>query len=238
MPTIAIVGAGPGMGLSIAKVFGRNGFSVALLSRTRETLDRLAAELGQSGIDAAGFAADVMNRPSLGAAFAHVKERFGSVDVLEYSPASRSPAPGVTMTGPLEETVEHIEPFLEYYLYGGLAATEQRKSTSSGRVQSILTVPDERPEFHLTCSAPTRIPGRRWIEGRACPCQGAGSFSPSRARAAAPRIRSWNISVVLTWGNGSRGSGTPSAVQRGPHPSPGCQSINFADGTVSRTLWL
>lgn len=34
MPTVAIVGAGSGLGLSIAKVFGRNGFSVALVART------------------------------------------------------------------------------------------------------------------------------------------------------------------------------------------------------------
>jgi len=36
MSTIAIVGAGPGLGLSIAKAFGRNGFSVALVSRSQE----------------------------------------------------------------------------------------------------------------------------------------------------------------------------------------------------------
>jgi NAD(P)-dependent dehydrogenase (short-subunit alcohol dehydrogenase family) len=99
MPTIAIVGAGPGLGLSIAKVFGRHGFSVALISRTQEKLDGLAAELGESGIDAAGFAADVMDRPSIADAFARLRERFGGVDVLEYSPAPHNPVPGITMTG-------------------------------------------------------------------------------------------------------------------------------------------
>jgi NAD(P)-dependent dehydrogenase (short-subunit alcohol dehydrogenase family) len=33
MPTIAIVGAGSGMGLAIVRTFGRNGFTVALLAR-------------------------------------------------------------------------------------------------------------------------------------------------------------------------------------------------------------
>jgi NAD(P)-dependent dehydrogenase (short-subunit alcohol dehydrogenase family) len=102
VPTLAIVGAGPGLGLSIAKVFGRNGFSVALISRTREKVDRLAAELAESGIDAAGFAADIMDRPSLVAAFARIKDRFGPVDVLEYSPAPHNPVPGITMAGPLD----------------------------------------------------------------------------------------------------------------------------------------
>jgi short-subunit dehydrogenase len=63
MATIAIVGAGPGLGRSIAKVFGRNGFSVALVARTQEKLDGLAVELRKSGVEAVGFAADVMDRP-------------------------------------------------------------------------------------------------------------------------------------------------------------------------------
>jgi len=125
MPTIAIVGAGPGLGLSIAKVFGRNGFSVALVARTQDKLDRLAAELGTSGIDAAGFAADIMDRPSLTAALGAVKGRFGAIDVLEYSPAPHNPVPGITMAGPLEATVDNIQPQVDYYLYGGIAAAQQ-----------------------------------------------------------------------------------------------------------------
>lgn len=125
MPTIAIVGAGPGLGLSIAKVFGRNGFAVALVSRTQEKLDGLATELGESGIDAAGFAADVMDRPTLATAFARVKQRFGAVDVLEYSPAPHNPVPGITMAGPLDVTVDNVQPQLDYYLYGGIAAAQQ-----------------------------------------------------------------------------------------------------------------
>lgn len=125
MPTIAIVGAGPGLGLSIAKVFGRNGFSVALVARTQAKLDALAAELGEAGIDAAGFAADVMDRPSLVAAFTRIKDHFGDIDVLEYSPAPHNPVPGITMAGPLEATVDNLQPQLDYYLYGGITATQQ-----------------------------------------------------------------------------------------------------------------
>ncbi|MFI0449213.1 SDR family NAD(P)-dependent oxidoreductase [Actinomadura sp. 6N118] len=123
MPTIAIVGAGPGMGLSIAKVFGRNGFSVALVARTQEKLDGLATELAESGIDAAGFAADVTDRPSLAAAFTRIKERFGRIDVLEYSPAPKLSTEN--MIAPLEATVANIQPELDYYLYGGLTAAQQ-----------------------------------------------------------------------------------------------------------------
>ena len=38
MPVIAIVGVGPGLGLSIARRFGREGYAVALISRTQSRL--------------------------------------------------------------------------------------------------------------------------------------------------------------------------------------------------------
>src|SRR5439155_1192788 len=43
MPVIAIVGAGPGMGLAIAKTFGARGYRVALLSRNPAKQERLVA---------------------------------------------------------------------------------------------------------------------------------------------------------------------------------------------------
>jgi short chain dehydrogenase len=93
MPVIAIVGAGPGLGLSVARRSGREGFTVALISRSAANLERLAAELAASGIEAAGFAADVRDRRSLTAALSATAERSGPVDVLEYSPAPHGAPP-------------------------------------------------------------------------------------------------------------------------------------------------
>lgn len=124
-PTIAVVGAGPGLGLAIATAFGERGFSVALVSRTQEKLDALAAQLGEAGIEAAGFAADVMDPASLEQAFTLITERFGTVDVLEYSPALHSPVPGLSSPPPLKADPASIQPQIDYYLYGGIAAAEQ-----------------------------------------------------------------------------------------------------------------
>lgn len=170
MPTIAIVGAGPGLGLSIAKVFGRNGFSVALVSRSSEKLDRLAAELAGSGVDAAGFAADIMDRPVLTAAFERIKQRFGDVDVLEYSPAPHQPVPGITMSTALDATVETVQPQLDYYLHGGLTAARQVLPgmiergagtllfTTGGSSVDPLAAP---PEFATTAIAGAAL--RAWV---------------------------------------------------------------------------
>lgn len=125
MPTIVIVGAGPGLGLSIGKVFGRNGFTVALVARDQTKLDVLAARLRELDIDAAGFAADIMDRLSLVEAFDRIKRRYGAIDVLEYSPAPHNPVPGITMTGPREVSVDNLQPQIDFYLHGAVTATQQ-----------------------------------------------------------------------------------------------------------------
>ncbi|MDX2604256.1 SDR family NAD(P)-dependent oxidoreductase [Streptomyces caniscabiei] len=123
MPTIAVIGAGPGMGLAIARTFGSRGFDVALISRTKEKLQTLVGRLGQEGITAEAFTADVMDRPSLTAALDAVKTRFGGIDVLEYSPAAHVPVPGLTLVAPSEATVDNLQPQIEYVFYGAVAAT-------------------------------------------------------------------------------------------------------------------
>jgi len=86
MPTIAIVGAGPLLGMGIARQFGREGFKVALIARRAEALREYVAELQALGIEAAAFPADASDAGQLAAAFAAIKQRFGAVAVLEFSP--------------------------------------------------------------------------------------------------------------------------------------------------------
>lgn len=123
MPTLAIIGAGPGMGLAIARTFGSRGFDVALIARTKEKLDTLVDRLGQDGIKAAAFPADILDRTALTDALDGVKARFGGIDVLEYSPAPHSPVPGFALATPSEVTVDNLQLQVEYSFYGAVAAT-------------------------------------------------------------------------------------------------------------------
>ncbi|MGI5183419.1 SDR family NAD(P)-dependent oxidoreductase [Dactylosporangium sp. CA-152071] len=119
MPTIAIVGAGPGLGLSIAKVFGGHGFDVALISRSKDKLDALVAELNTVGITAEGFPADAADAAQVTAALQHAITRFGRIDVLEYSPHA-----GLTMTAPKDVTLESLRQPIDSLLYGAVAAVQ------------------------------------------------------------------------------------------------------------------
>ncbi|HBJ72367.1 MAG TPA: short-chain dehydrogenase [Actinobacteria bacterium] len=120
MPVIAIVGAGPGMGAGIARLFGKQGFEVALISRTQSKLDELVATLKAEGITARGFAADVLDRTSMRAALVEVRESMGAIDVLEFSPAD----PSLPRQSPLEVTVEGAQSQLDFYMHGAIAAVQ------------------------------------------------------------------------------------------------------------------
>lgn len=86
MSVIAIVGAGPGLGAAVARRFGREGHAIALISRDQAKLDALAAELGDDGLVARGYAADVLDPAALEGALARAAEDLGPITTLQYSP--------------------------------------------------------------------------------------------------------------------------------------------------------
>ncbi|WP_381803016.1 SDR family NAD(P)-dependent oxidoreductase [Streptomyces niveus] len=114
-----VADAGPGPGLSIAKVFGGHGFDVALISRTSTNLDALVAELTESGITAAGFPAAVADPAQVTGALDAAIARFGRIDVLEFSPHA-----GLSMTSPEEVTVDTLRPQIDSLLNGAVAAVQ------------------------------------------------------------------------------------------------------------------
>lgn len=121
MTTIAIIGAGQGLGAAIARKFGSEGLSVALISRNQERLDSLAADLTSEGITARGYAADVRHPASLVAALEQATADLGPIEVLEYSPL-----PQKEFLRPLlETTVTDLAGAVEFSVYGPLTAVHQ-----------------------------------------------------------------------------------------------------------------
>jgi short-subunit dehydrogenase len=110
--TIAIFGAGPGLGQAVARRFGREGFRVALVARDRSRLESMASDLGGEGVQAAGFPADLTDREAALGVVDAIQARFGPVDVLEYSPT-----PGAHLRGsPSELDVAAVARLLELYV--------------------------------------------------------------------------------------------------------------------------
>ncbi|MDC0705931.1 SDR family NAD(P)-dependent oxidoreductase [Priestia sp. AB] len=121
MKNIVIVGAGPGLGMSIAKKFGKNGFRVALIARNEEKLNQLVIELEQLGIEAASFQADILNKAQISLAFATIKEKYGFIDVVEYSPT-----PSIdTVTNALDVTEENALYQFQFNVLGAISSIRE-----------------------------------------------------------------------------------------------------------------
>ncbi|MCW2849874.1 MAG: Dehydrogenase [Marmoricola sp.] len=121
MTTIAIIGAGKGLGAAVARRFGKAGFAVGLISRHQGRLDALAAELEQDGVQAKGFTADVRDPASIAAALEQVTETLGPIEVLQYSPLPQKDF----MRPVLETTPADLKGPIEFSIYGPVAAVHQ-----------------------------------------------------------------------------------------------------------------
>jgi short-subunit dehydrogenase len=82
-PTAVVLGVGPGLGMSIAHRFGREGYEVVLISRRSARHAGYVAELEKAGVTARAFAVDVLDREQL----LSTLDEIGPVDVVYYGPA-------------------------------------------------------------------------------------------------------------------------------------------------------
>ena len=121
MTSIAIVGAGAGLGAAVARKFGAQGFSVGLISRNQARVDSLADQLAADGISAKGFVADVRDPASIASALEQVTETLGPIEVLQYSPLPQKDF----MRPVLETTPADMIGPVEFSIYGPIAAVHQ-----------------------------------------------------------------------------------------------------------------
>ena len=82
-PVCVVIGIGPKNGQAFARRFAREGYAVALLSRSTDYSGELAAELGGRA-----YACDVTDPAAVARAFAEVRDELGDVDVLLYNAGS------------------------------------------------------------------------------------------------------------------------------------------------------
>jgi len=86
--TALIVGAGSGISASFARLLAKNGYRVALASRDRAKLARLAAET-----NATTYTCDAADPASVDGLFAHIGRQFPQLDVCLFNASARAPGP-------------------------------------------------------------------------------------------------------------------------------------------------
>jgi NAD(P)-dependent dehydrogenase (short-subunit alcohol dehydrogenase family) len=95
---IVVVGAGPGLGMAVARKFGTAGYDVGLIARNEAKLARLGETLGEEGITTGWATADVSDSTELGAAVERLASHTTRIDALHFNVSILREVPAVDLT--------------------------------------------------------------------------------------------------------------------------------------------
>lgn len=203
---VAIFGAGSGLGMSMARRFGREGYRVALVARRKDRLDSLAAELLAEGIEAKTFSADLTQPAQAAAAVDAVRSEFGRLDVVEYGPV---PA-GQAFTSATALTTDILDGLVPLYFLSFVAAVQAAlpEMTERGEGAILLTqgFSAVMPAPHFSGPGPVMAAARNYLHSLNGELAGTGVYAGTVAVAAAV-ARSENAPVVVEPAEGGEGFG-------------------------------
>jgi short-subunit dehydrogenase len=145
--TIAIFGAGTGLGTSLATRFGREGYRVALVARRAASLQERVTELARVGIEAMAFPADLTNLGAIPALVRSIEERLGSINVAIYSPVPSdvSFVPAVQLDASQLQSMANIFMFapieLSHAVLAGMLARGNGAIVIVGGLTAVVPMP-------------------------------------------------------------------------------------------------
>jgi short-subunit dehydrogenase len=97
--SIAVFGAGPGLGHAVARRYAQDGYEVVLVARRRQPLDLLAQELTEAGTKTHVITADLADTAAVPALAEQIRAAVGGLDAFYYAPTPEEgffPAAGLT----------------------------------------------------------------------------------------------------------------------------------------------
>jgi short-subunit dehydrogenase len=100
---LLLVGAGPGLGMAVARRFAEGGYRVTLVARSIDGLGDLADGLAGTGVQVDTVAADASNPDALGARIAELYNQEGAPGLIIYNAVMGSPDKLLT------SSVEHLQ---------------------------------------------------------------------------------------------------------------------------------
>ncbi|MES9539311.1 SDR family NAD(P)-dependent oxidoreductase [Actinomadura sp. NPDC000600] len=87
-PVCVVLGAGPGLGLSVARRFAREGHAAVLVTHSADHAESLASTLRGEGYEAEGAGVDLTDPADVGNVIGGAGERHGRIDVLHFNPSA------------------------------------------------------------------------------------------------------------------------------------------------------
>lgn len=118
--SIAVFGAGPGLGQAVAHRYAQQGYDVVLVARRRQSLGEIAQDLADTGVNVHILIADLSDPNGVPALAEQVRSVTGELDSLYYAP---TPAQG--FVSPTELTPQRAQDFMPIIFYSLVALMQQ-----------------------------------------------------------------------------------------------------------------
>lgn len=135
MPLLVIAGYGPGISHATAGRFGREGYTVALIGRTVERLERGGAQLRSLGIEASGHPSDASDAQRLITTLDEIRATRGPVSAVPWT-AFRSGGVRDVLAAPLES----VSRVFDVGVLGLLAVAQHTRGDLAASSGSFLVV--------------------------------------------------------------------------------------------------
>ncbi len=118
--SIAVFGAGPGLGQAVARRYAREGYDVVLVARDRQPLDVFARDLAALGAGAHVITADLADTDAVPSLAGRIRAATGELDALYYAPTpSQGFVPAVDLTP------QRADEFMPLVFYSLVALVQQ-----------------------------------------------------------------------------------------------------------------
>ena len=145
--TVFITGGSRGLGLLLAREFASRGARVAISGRDRESLDRAAETLRQSGAEVLSLETDISVREDAELAVDQIRRKMGSVDILVNNA-------GTICVGPMEAmTIDDYRNSLNTHFWGPyfstMAVLPEMQRRKQGRIVNISSIGGKISVPHL-----------------------------------------------------------------------------------------
>jgi NAD(P)-dependent dehydrogenase (short-subunit alcohol dehydrogenase family) len=146
-PLIVVVGAGPGMGASVARRFGREGYDAALISMPPDQLEETGTQLHAEGITTGWTPVDITDEEALREAITRFGGRSDRIDALHYNPSA------FRQKDPLSLTPTELAEDMHVGVGGLLTAVQAARPFMSrgARITATGSMAADEP-WHEACS--------------------------------------------------------------------------------------
>lgn len=152
---VLVTGGGTGIGKATAHRFAGIGANVAVLGRTRETLEGTVKEVRQMGVESTLCVADIRDKDAIAGAFASLDESWGGIDILVNNAGGQFPKLAIDLSVNAWRSIIDLNltgPFICSQAFAASAIARKKK----GKIVTVVTAAAIRPSKGLTHASAAR----------------------------------------------------------------------------------